>query len=115
MIKTEAQFFEVFTPMLEQSGLKVLSTKVKSVDDDFMAELPNLTIMVSLDGTDPQDVFLAMKKLESKFNKETKSEIRTGYYDAEIGYDEIPTGQAQIEIDCLPFFLDVKPSAPTMK
>lgn len=115
MIKTEAQFFEVFTPMLEQSGLTVLSTEVKSVDDDIMAELPNLTIMVSLEGTSPQDVFLVMKKLESKFNKETKSEIRTGYYDAEIGYDEIPAGQAQIDIDCLPFFLDAEPSTPTMK
>lgn len=113
MIKTEAEFFEAFNPLLERSGLKVLSTEVKSYDEGVMEIIPNLTIAVSLEGTTSDTIYRTMKGLELAFNKLTKSDIRTGYYDAEIGYDEIPAGVAHIEIDCLPFFLE--PKAPTAK
>jgi hypothetical protein len=55
-----------------------------------------------------------MKKLELAFNKATKSDIRTGYYDEDIGYDDIPKGVAHIEIDSLPFFLEPKAKTPSM-
>jgi hypothetical protein len=32
-------------------------------------------------------------------------DCRTGLYYAEIGYDEVPEGQAMIQVDCLPIVI----------
>lgn len=115
MIKTETDFFNAFNPMLHVSGLNVISTELKPYDDGVMEIIPNLTIAVSLEKTNATEVYKIMKNLELSFNKATSSDIRTGYYDADIGYDDIPEGVAHIEIDSLPFFLEPKAKTPSMR
>jgi hypothetical protein len=85
MIKTESEFFNAFNPMLDITGLNVISTELKPYDDGVMEIIPNLTIAVSLENTNATEVYKIMKKLELAFNKATKSDIRTGYYDEDIG------------------------------
>lgn len=109
---TEEQILETFEPMLTASGLKVISQAVTTEDAPF-DEIPNVQIRVSLDGVEPKAVFEKMLEISRAYTREYGRDIRGGFYSAEIGYDEIPEGQAELNFDDLPWALD-KSVAPKL-
>jgi hypothetical protein len=74
-------------------GLKVVSITTKP--DDL--GLATSDIFVEKNAT----VYLAMQQLERALTRRTAQGVRLGYYDRAIGYDQVPVGQAMLQVDCL--------------
>lgn len=74
-------------------GLKVVSITTKP--DDL--GLATSDIFVEKNAT----VYPAMQRLERALTRRTAQGVRLGYYDRAIGYDQVPVGQAMVQVDCL--------------
>lgn len=81
------------------SGLGVVSSEV--VEGDFGWEVPIGNLFVSADAG-YKAVNARMLAFEKTAGRRLGGDCRTGLYYAEIGYDDVPAGQALIQIDCLP-------------
>jgi hypothetical protein len=74
-------------------GLKVVSITTNPDELGFATS----DIFVEKNAT----VYPAMQKLERVLIRRTAQGVRMGYYDRTIGYDQVPVGQAMLQVDCL--------------
>lgn len=98
----------ILSDLAAAHGLEVLSFEV--VEGDFGWDFPIANILVSA-ANGYNSVNDRMLALEAATPGAFGGECRTGLYFSEIGYDEVPAGQALIQIDCLPFAV-LPPPAP---
>jgi hypothetical protein len=107
---TPEEAAEMLSTLAREQGLEVVSSEV--VEGDFGWDVPmgNLFVLADRGYGDVHDRMLAMEKAATRQLGEA---CRTGLYYAEIGYDEIPAGQAMIQIDCLP--IAVNPAADGLR
>jgi hypothetical protein len=99
---SESEALAAISELALTSGLEVVNADVER--SELMETMPILNVYVSM--VSPQRVHSDMKALEKNINAKWGGSCRTGLYYAEIGYDEVPEGQAQIQIDGLNFDLD---------
>jgi hypothetical protein len=104
---TPEEAAELLSDLASTQGLEVLSSEV--VEGDFGWDVPMANLFVSAKegyGT----VNRRMLAFEKAAMHRLGGECRMGLYYAEIGYDEVPAGQAMIQVDCLP--ITVAQSSP---
>lgn len=82
-----------------ESGLEVVYSEV--FEGDFGWEAPISNLFVTADAG-YEAVSARMASFEKDASRRLGGDFRTGLYYAEIGYDDVPAGQALIQIDCLP-------------
>lgn len=108
--KTAEEIEEVLAPHLASAGISPLTVAVAPVDEPPFDDIPSARVYVSLEDMTSEEVHAAAMRFEEAFNRTFGCDVRTGYYSSELGYDDIPEGQAMIEIDMLPFTLSLTPS-----
>jgi hypothetical protein len=105
-IYTPEEAASVLSDLARDHGLEIVSAEV--VEGDFGWELPVGNLFVSA-----SDGYATVNRRMLAFEKAAShllgGDCRTGLYYAEIGYDDVPEGQAMIQIDCLP--ITVAPAA----
>ncbi|WP_327211268.1 hypothetical protein [Rhizobium leguminosarum] len=105
-VYTPEEAAELLSNLAQAHGLEVLSSEV--VEGDFGWDVPLANLFVSA-----KEGYRAVNRRMLAFEKAAMHQLggdcRTGLYYAEIGYDDVPEGQAMIEVDCLPIV--VAPSA----
>jgi len=105
------QIQERLAPHLAAAGIVPLSMEVVPYDEPPFDTVPVVNVYVSLAGATPQEVHAAMLKAGKVMSKAFGETIDTGYYSPEIGYDDIPAGQAMLEFGGFPFSLAPSRSA----
>jgi hypothetical protein len=103
------EIVERIKPHLEAAGLDVLSIKVEPTGEPPFDEQPTANVRVKLTGPSSR-THRKMIAAERSMSTAFRNDIRSGYYDAKIGY-EMPADEALLQFDCLPFLLS-QPSAP---
>jgi hypothetical protein len=96
----------VLSDLARENGLEVVSAEV--IEGDFGWDVPVGNLFVSAPNGYAA-VNSRMLAFEDAASHLLGGDCRTGLYYAEIGYDDVPQGQAMIQIDCLP--ITVTPSA----
>lgn len=103
---SEQEALSLLEELATAQGLSVVRSDMERSESLASEGIANLYVEMG----DAAKVHAAMLKLEAAINRTWGGESRTGLYYAGIGYDEVPEGQAQIQIDLLPFSL--QPPAP---
>lgn len=106
---TPEEAAEMLSALAREQGLEVVSTEV--VEGDFGWDVPmgNLYVVADHGYADVHERMLAFEKTATR---QLGGDCRTGLYYAEIGYDEVPAGQAMIQIDCLPIVVNPTQAGP---
>lgn len=101
----EEQIQERLAPHLAAAGIMPLGWEIVPYDDPPFDTVPVVNVFVSLEGTSATEVVAAMNKAGRLMSKAFGASVDAGYYSPEIGYEDIPAGQAMIEFGGFPFSL----------
>lgn len=104
---TADEIIDAIKPHLRDFDL--IRIEVKPYDGPPMDTLPVADVFVQLGGA-RRDLVADMGRAAKAMSMAFGCEVRAGYYDAAIGYDDVPAGQAMLEFDGLPFVLDPTPT-----
>lgn len=111
---TAAEIEEYFGPFVQDKGLSVLSVKAEPVDEPPFDEIPLVNVRVSLEGTTTKEVFEVMESIGSALSGDLRDGVRTGLYYRDLGYEDIPVGEALLQFDNLNIQLKPEAAAPKM-
>lgn len=92
---TKDQFDALVKYHAKQLGMNV--AKVCTKQDDLGYGLANTSVTIRT--KDREATYKTMRLLGIAIRHATRQDVRLGFYDATIGYDEVPKGMALIEID----------------
>lgn len=106
---TNAEIDAIIRPHIEAAGLKLVNLIVRPYDDNLMLSVPVADVYVELPSAGASQVHAMMLKAGKSLSLQLGHNVRTGYYSAAIGYDDIPADQAMLEFDDLPFDLEEAP------
>jgi hypothetical protein len=87
---TRAAYLKKILKLAATVGLPVIKSEMKECD----LGLPIAHLFVPESG--------ANFRLSQALNQKLSKDVRFGWYSAKIGYEDVPAGQAMIELDCLP-------------
>lgn len=108
--KTATEIADTLAPFIVAAGLAPISMEVKPGDEPPFDIFAVVDLRIGLDGTSPEEVLARTRALGHSINKAFGCEARIGYYGADEDCDDIPVGQALVQIDLLPFTLAADPS-----
>lgn len=108
--KTAAEIAEALAPCIAAAGLVPISVEAKPGGEPPFDAFAVVDVLVGLEGTSAEEVYRKTRALERSINRAFGCGSRTGYYGAEDGCDDVPAGQALVQIDLLPFTLAADPS-----
>ncbi len=98
------EFERIVSGICQAAGLEVIRLQFRNSD----LGIAEADVFVSC--TDAKAVYGKMRVAEKALTRHFAEGIRGGYYDAAIGYDDVPAGQAMLQFDCFPFSLDPAPA-----
>lgn len=87
-----------------KAGFKIVTLNMER--SDLAEEMGVVNLHVTMET--PERAFTFMQHMEAVINRTWGGEVRTGLYYAAIGYDDVPQGQALIQVDLLPFMVEPK-------
>jgi hypothetical protein len=80
--------------LCEAAGLSVTRVEART------GELGLAEVDVYVAKDDAKAVHRKMQAAEKAISKHFDDDVRSGYYDAAIGYEEVPEGEAMLQFDC---------------
>jgi hypothetical protein len=103
---TADEIAEFIAPFVQRAGIPSLRIEVEPEGEAPFDQLPVANVYVELGDLHAFAVHEMMVKVEREMSREFGSPVRSGYYSAETGEDDIAPGQALLQFDQLPFTLD---------
>lgn len=103
--KSASDISDIVRVHCERAGIVISSIEVLPYGNPPFDEIPIARGYVPLASSSASEIYNAMKRLESSLSQECGASLRTGFYSADLGYEDIPDDMAMIEIDGFPFAL----------